>query len=99
MSCWRLFYHAVWSTGDRQPLINPAWEKELHGCLWGKATALECIPHAINGMADYVHIVLSIPPRLAIASIIGHLKGACSHHINEHHSDRTLIEMLEKIPD
>jgi putative transposase len=83
MSYWRLFYHAVWSTKDRQPLIDPAWEKELYGYLWGKAAALECIPHAINGMSDHLHFVLSIPPRLAVASTIGQLKGASSHHINE----------------
>jgi len=85
MSYWRLFYHAVWSTQDRQPLIDPGWEKELYGYLWGKATALECIPHAINGMPDHLHIVVSIPPRLAVADIIGRLKGASSHHINERH--------------
>ena len=83
MSYWRLFYHAVWSTKDRQPLIDPAWEKDLYGYLWGKATALECIPHAINGMPDHLHMVLSIPPRLAVAATIGQLKGASSHHINE----------------
>ena len=131
MSYWRLFYHAVWSTKDRQPLIDPGWEKELYGYLWGKATALECIPHAINGMPDHLHIVLSVPPRLAVAEVIGQLKGASSHHINEsqpgigfawqgeysvfslsesgldkvvnyinaqkkHHSERTIIDFLEK---
>ncbi|HTX89724.1 MAG TPA: IS200/IS605 family transposase [Anaerolineales bacterium] len=83
MSYWRLFYHAVWSTKYRQPLIDSSWEKDLYGYLWGKAIALECIPHAINGMPDHIHIVLSIPPKLAIATIIGKLKGASSHHINE----------------
>ena len=83
MSYWRLFYHFVWSTKNRQPLIDLAWEKELYGYLWGKATALECIPHAINGMPDHLHVVLSIPPRLAVAVIVGQLKGASSHRINE----------------
>jgi REP-associated tyrosine transposase len=134
MSYWRLFYHAVWSTKDRQPLIDPSWEKELYGYLWGKATALECIPHAINGMPDHLHISLSIPPRLAVAEVIGQLKGASSHHLNErhpgigfawqgeysvfslsesalnkvvryvkaqkqHHSESTIIEILEKTPE
>ena len=85
MSYWRLYYHVVWSTKDRQPLIEPAWEKDLYGYLWGKATALDCIPHAINGMADHLHVVISIPPRLAIATIVGQLKGASSHRINEQH--------------
>ena len=83
MSYSRLFYHAAWSTKDRQPLIDSAREKDLYGYLWGKATALECIPHAINGMPDHLHIILSVPPRLAVAAILGQLKGASSHHINE----------------
>ena len=85
MSYWRLFYHAVWSTQNRQPLIDPVWEKDLYGYLWGKATALDCVPHTINGMPDHIHVVISIPPRLSISSIIGQLKGASSHHINEHY--------------
>ena len=87
MPYWRLFYHAVWSTRDRQPLIDPAWEKDFYGYLWGKITFLECIPQAINGMPDHLHVVLSIPPRVAVASIIGQLKGASSHHINEQYLD------------
>ncbi len=71
MSYWRLFYHAVWSTKYRQPLIDPAWEKELMDYLWGKAAAMECVPRAINCMSDHLHVVLSIPPRLAIATIAG----------------------------
>ena len=83
MSYWRLFYHAVWSTKNRLPLIESKWEEDIYGYLWGKATALECIPHAINGMADHIHVVLSIPPKLPIATTIGQLKGASSHRINE----------------
>ncbi len=83
MSYWRLFYHAVWSTQDRQALIDPVWEKELYGYVWGKATALDCVPHAINGMTDHLHLVISIPPRLSIAAVIGQLKGASSHWVNE----------------
>ena len=64
-------------------MVDPAWEKELYGYMWGKTTALECIPHAINGMSDHLDVVFSIPPRLAIATIIGQLKSASSHYINE----------------
>lgn len=87
MSYWRLFYHIVWGTKNRLPLIEPAWETDLHGYIWGKATALGCIPHAINGMSEHMHIVISIPPKLSIASSIGQLKGASSHHVNENYAD------------
>jgi len=82
MPYWRLFYHITWGTKNRLPLIEPAWEDDLYGYLWGKADALECIPHAINGMSEHIHVVISIPPKLAVATTIGKLKGSSSHHIN-----------------
>ena len=83
MPYWRLFYHVVWGTKNRLPLIEFAWEADIHGYIWGKATALECIPHAINGMYDHIHVALSIPPKLSVATLIGRLKGASSHYVNE----------------
>ena len=84
MPYWRLFYHVVWSTEDRQPWIDPAWEVDLHGYIRGKATALECPLQAIGGMLDHIHVVISIPPSQSIATIVGQLKGASSHYANEH---------------
>jgi putative transposase len=83
MPYWKLFYHAVWSTKNRLPLIDPTWESDLYGYIWGKATALECVPHAINGMPDHIHVAISIPPRLSVAIIIAQLKGSSSHRVNE----------------
>ncbi len=86
MPYWRLFYHVVWSTKERLPLIDSAWEVDLYGYIWGKASALGCIMHAIGGMSDHLHIVISVPPKASVATIIGKLKGACSHYINEHYA-------------
>ncbi len=77
-----LYYHIVWSTKNRLPLIEAAWEEDLYGYMRGKAIALGCKVHAINGMADHTHVVISIPPKLAVATLVGHLKGASSHHVN-----------------
>jgi putative transposase len=82
MPYWRLHYHIIWATKERLPLINLEWEDDIYGYLWGKATALGCFPHAINGMPDHVHIAISIPPSLSVAQVIGQMKGSSSHHIN-----------------
>jgi putative transposase len=58
-------------------LIDPAWEKDLYGYLWGKATALEGISHAFQGMPDHLHMLPSIPPRLAGAAAIKYLIPGC----------------------
>lgn len=95
MPYWRLFYHAVWGTKNRLALIDPIWEKDLHGYIWGKATALECIPHAIGGMSDHIHVAISIPPKLSVATLIGKLKGASSHHINENYAGGSFLWQAE----
>jgi REP element-mobilizing transposase RayT len=34
-------------------------------------------------MSDHTHVVISIPPKLSVATVTGQLKGASSHRINE----------------
>ena len=95
MPYWRLFYHIVWGTKNRLELIDPAWEKDLHGYIWGKATALECLPHAIGGISDHIHVAISIPPKLSVATLIGQLKGASSHHVNKTYADGSFMWQTE----
>jgi putative transposase len=95
MPHWRLFYHVVWGTKYRLPLIESAWEDDLYGYIRGKATALECIPHAINGMPDHVHLAISVPPKLSVATLIGQLKGASSHHVNQNYMDGSFLWQAE----
>jgi putative transposase len=86
MPYWRLFYHIVWATKNRLDLIDPTWEKDLYGYIWGKSITWECIPHAIGGISDHIHLAISIPPKLDVATLIGRLKGSSSHHINENYA-------------
>jgi len=82
MSFWRLYYHLVWSTQEREPLIQPEVEKRLYAYIVAKASELEVYIYAINGWNDHVHLLASIPPKHAIADVVKHLKGASSHDLN-----------------
>ena len=42
MAFWRLYYHLVWATKNREPLIKPEIEKRLYAYLVHKAAELEC---------------------------------------------------------
>jgi REP-associated tyrosine transposase len=76
-------------------LIDPFWEKDLYGYIWGKATTLECIPHAIGGISNHIHVAISIPPKLSVATLIGQLKGSSSHHVNKTYSDGSFMWQAE----
>jgi putative transposase len=80
---WRLFYHAVWSTLYRERLLGGVVEPIAYALIREKATALGATVFALNGMEDHVHLVVSIPPKLAPALFIGQVKGATSLRLNQ----------------
>lgn len=82
MAFWRLYYHLVWATKDRQPLITPELELHLYEYLSKKANELEVGVYACNGYVEHVHLVVTIPPKYAVADVVKHLKGASSYYIN-----------------
>ena len=82
MTYWRLHYHIIWSTMDRQPILKPKLEKMFYGVIYGKAEELGLKIHAAGNVDDHVHIVGSIPPKLAVADCVRHLKGASAYAIN-----------------
>ena len=82
MTYWRLHYHLIWSTFEREPSITPEREKMFYGVLYNKAKELGVKIHAAGNVEDHVHVVASIPPKLAVADCVRQLKGASSYAIN-----------------
>jgi putative transposase len=83
MSLWRLYYHIVWATKERLPLITSDKETELYNYIIGKSNSLNCILHAIGGIEDHIHLVVSIPPTIAISEFVKKIKGSSSHYFNK----------------
>ncbi len=83
MPYWQLFYHLVWATKNREPLLRPPAEKEIFGYLTGKATALGGVVYTLGGIVDHVHMVVAIPPAIAVAKFVGQIKGVASTRLNQ----------------
>ena len=82
MTYWRLHYHLIWSILDRQPILTPKIEKVFYGVIYGKAKDLDLKIHASGNVEDHAHVVVSIPPKIAVADSVRHLKGASAYAIN-----------------
>ena len=82
MPYYKLFYHFVWATKRREPIIMPEFEANLHSAIAAKVKEMGGIVHAIGGMEEHVHLAASVPPKLALATFIGELKGNTSHFVN-----------------
>jgi len=83
MPYWQLFYHIVWATKNREPLLTPQVEPMIHGYLHNKALDLEATVYALNGYLDHVHIVASIPPKIAVSKFVGQIKAVASVKFNQ----------------
>jgi len=82
MPYWRLFYHFAWGTKNREPLIEARWEDSLHNVIAAKATELGALVYAVGGIDDHAHLVVSVPPKIALSTFIGQVKGNSSHFVN-----------------
>jgi putative transposase len=91
MTYWRLYYHLVWGTKHRMPLIDEEREVLVRRSIADTCREREVLLHGLGMMPDHVHVVVSIPPRYAIADMVKVFKGASSKLISNVPSP-TLLE-------
>ena len=77
-----LFYHFVWSTKYRDPLIDSDLEPVLRHLFDAKAGELGITILEANGTSDHVHVLVRSRTDVSPAAIAKHLKGNSSHFIN-----------------
>jgi putative transposase len=79
----RLYYHFVWTTIQRLPLITADIENVMHDLIISKARFERGVVYAVNGMADHIHLVVALPPTVVLARFIKNVKGSSSRFIGE----------------
>jgi REP element-mobilizing transposase RayT len=58
-------------------------ETEVHDVLCAKARSLGAQIYALNGVEDHIHMVVGIPPKIAVATFVGQVKAFSSTRINK----------------
>lgn len=81
-----LLTHVVFSTHQRRATLTAEIRRRVHEYLGGVAKALRARPLIINGIDDHAHMLLELPPTLAIADAIQKIKGNASRWISEEFS-------------
>ena len=90
MPYWQLIYHITWATKDREPLLTEQIENDAHERIRVQAIKLGAMVHAVNGMADHIHLIASVPPTVQLSTFVGQVKGAVSATINRDHPNQRL---------
>jgi REP element-mobilizing transposase RayT len=76
-------FHCVFATKNREPLLAPELCARLYPYLGGIAREHAMKILAIGGVADHLHILLSLPATLSVAKAMQLLKGNSSKWMHE----------------
>ena len=78
---WECKYHVVWIPKYRRKALYAELRKHLGPVLRELAQQRECTVEEGHFQLDHVHMLLSIPPKYAVAQISGFIKGKSAIHI------------------
>ena len=84
MSRLCLYFHIVWTTKCREPLLTPPKEAAVYRCilkLMAKHESYTVL--ALNGMPDHVHLLLQTGAQIDLAALMKTLKGVTSAMVND----------------
>ncbi len=82
MAFWQCYYHVVWATKGREPIITPKIEETIIQAATEKSQTLDCAIQGINTVADHIHVAVCIPPKIAVAEWVRNIKGITAHEVN-----------------
>jgi len=78
---WECKYHIVWIPKYRKKVLYGQIRKHLGDVFRGLARQKESKVVEGHLMLDHVHMLVSIPPKYAVAQVVGFLKGKSAIHI------------------
>jgi REP-associated tyrosine transposase len=81
-----LLAHVIFSTKDREHLIAPNLKPDLLAYLGGIVRELGGNVIAANSMPDHVHILLCLPPSVAVAEALRVMKTNSSRWVHQNGS-------------
>ena len=81
---WQCKYHVVFIPKYRRKKLFGVVRKEIGPVFRRLAEQKGCQIEEGHVMADHVHFLISIPPKLAVSSVIGYIKGKSAIHIARH---------------
>ena len=83
-----LLSHIIFSTKDRRPFLDPELRPRLFAYLGGIIRQMDGTPRLINGPADHVHILASLPAKHSLSEIMRVLKANSSGWIHDSFPER-----------
>ena len=83
---WHCQYHIVWVPKYRYRVLTGPVGQEVYNSVQGFCGQLNCRIIELNVQADHVHLLVRVPPKVAISKLMGVVKG------------RTALRIFTKFP-
>jgi REP element-mobilizing transposase RayT len=84
MSYTSLLTHVIFATKNRKPLLKDRGVRsDVHAYLGGIVRNLKGRAYTIGGVADHVHLLVSLPPTLCVADVLRVIKTNSSSWAKE----------------
>lgn len=85
---WACQYHVVFIPKYRKKAIYGALRRDLGEVFRRLARQRDSEVEEGHLLADHVHMMLSIPPKRAVAQVVGYIKGKSAIHIAREYAGR-----------
>lgn len=80
-SVWDCKYHVVWIPKYRKKVLYGQLRAHMGDIIRELARQKESRVEEGHLMSDHIHMLISIPPKYAVASVVGFIKGKTAIHI------------------
>ena len=84
---WNCQYHIIFAPKYRRKAIYGKLRRDIGRYLRKLCSYKGVEIVEANACPDHIHMLLKIPPKIAISSFMGYLKGKCSMMIFEEHAN------------
>ena len=81
---WQCKYHVIFIPKYRRKTLYGVVKRELGEVFHRLAGQKGCEILEGHIMPDHVHMLISIPPKLAVSSVVGYIKGKSAIHVARH---------------
>jgi putative transposase len=78
-----LLFQIVFGSKNHLPFLNHDNEEQLFRYIAGICKNKKCQPHIVGGYRNHLHIIISIPPSIAISNLVKEIKNASSCMIKD----------------
>ena len=78
----KIYVHLVWATSLREALLVDAIAPRLHGYLAARCRELQCVPLAVGGQPEHVHVLFALRADLAVARLAQELKAPSTRFLH-----------------